>query len=281
MKSKFNIVEISDIEPYRSRLVNFWQRFLINTHSDSRVDWLYSLNPIGPTYTWLAFLEGSDEIIGCGSLYQSKYYFNGNPIRVAVAIDFGVDDRFRVFGPSVGIQREIVSAINERGFELAFVYPNKESTKVFQRVGFSYVGQCNGFSLVLKSKKWLQEYTRSRMISNILSPLVDVIMSLIHLFSYRFDYSGYYYKVYDKCSFEFDDLWNREKNNYMLLPEKTAKYLNWYYSGSTVRKYRYHCLFDKISNKLYGYIMYSTEEDYVAIHDIFPSDSKKARLLIW
>jgi hypothetical protein len=284
---KYFITKVLDIEPYRDHFVRFGERNHAPIYTNARIDWLYcsrsegSKNPCGPTDTWLAITEGKGDVVGCGSLYPWTFYCGGMPTPAVVAIDFRVDDHYRVFGPALGIQRASVSACREKRYEIAFVYPNEESCGVFRRSGYQSIGHSKVWIRILTSKGRLGKFTSSRLFRKVLTPLIDGILSAIHLVRYRAGYRNYRSETVDWCSDSFNHLWEREKKKYDLLPEKTAAYLNWRYSSHPSKKHSYYCLLDKRDSMLHGYVLYSREADDVIIKDIFPPSERWLDPLLW
>lgn len=279
--TKYRIIEVDDVEEYRNQLIRFWDIHLLSNPTDLRFDWLYKHNPGGPTATLLAFADDQKEFIACGSFYPSTFFCNGEPVRVAIPIDFFVEKSYRVFGPAVNIQKMIISAFQKRGFEVAFVAPNKQALGVFKKVGYTHVGQAKGWVRILKFRDWLRRYLPSLIIAKTIAPVVDFLYTLKDWKVYHFDYRNYFSEIVDNCSIDFDDLWNREKSNFDLLTNKTSKYLNWYYSSNTTNEYKYFCLLDKKYRKLRAYIVFFRNNDEIIISDIFPADNRWLKHLLW
>ena len=285
---KFRIIEIQDMEPLRARFLAFGERNNAPTYSNSRIDWLYRSgsgkpgNPCGPTDTWLAVSGGGKEdVIGCGSLYPCTFYSRGEAIPAAVAVDFRVDDQYRVFGPALKIQRAIISASREKGYRFAFVYPNEESIGVFARVGYQPVGTSKIWIRILKSKGKLSGIVKSPALLVVLPALIDGILSAMHWLRYRPGFGKFHSEILDRCSDDFNDLWKREKDSFDFVPEKTAEFLNWRYSSHPAKKHSYFCLFDADTRTLRGFVLFSLEDDNVSIKDVFPANGRWLEPLLW
>lgn len=281
MAQIFNIKMIRDIKPYRQELVRFWQKFMVSDYTDSRIDWLYGKNPDGPTTTWLAFPEGRDEIAGCGSIYPRTFNFRGKPVRTAIAVDFAVDQKYRVFGPALAIQKSILSHLKDSGYELAFVYPNKESSKLFQRAGYNYIGKAQGWLLVIDAAYVVSKFTRSSVAKSIIPNILNKLIFAHHYLLLKRNHFNYIGEISNDCPDNVNALWDKEKENYNAIPNKSSSYLNWYHTENTHYEYKYYFVYDKHNHNLKGYVIFSIQDNYIEITDIFPSTEKHLSILLW
>jgi ribosomal protein S18 acetylase RimI-like enzyme len=283
----FRTMEISDIEPYRERLVRFWQSFMVPRYSHARFDWLYRENPSGRTRTWLAF-DDEGEIAGCGSVYPWTYFHHGEPVRVGILVDFAVDKRFRVFGPALKIQQSIAAACRDGGFDVLFVAPNDQAIGIFKRLGYTQIGRSEGWLRVLRSQFWIRKRIRSETLSRIAATVVDAAIDLLSLSRYSPAYAAFEGEIVGKCPEELDNLWQRERAAYAFSPDKSSAVLNWYYSldwpyaGDEGRdRYSFYCLRGKKDRKLRGCIVFKRTFDYIEVREIFPPEGIRLRALVW
>jgi hypothetical protein len=279
-------VEVADIEPFRARLIRFWQANLAPAYSDARFDWLYRQNPVGPTRTWLA-LDPDQEIKGCGSIYSWTYFHQGEPIRLGIAVDFAVDRSCRVFGPAFAIQRGVASACGEGGFDVIFVAPNPKAIGVFRKVGFVDVGRAREWACLLRTRSALEKVTRSARLARLLSPLADSVLRLLLWARGRPGYGAVREEIASACPPALSELWQREKGSRAFTPDKSAPIMDWYfavdwyYVADGSDRYRYFCVFGKQDGELRGCVVFKRTLGNVEVKEVFPAGGPHVRAVLW
>ena len=273
MTERYQIIAVENIEERKNDILALWKRNLYDC--PERFAWLYEQNPLGPTHTWLAIHKDTGKVVGCSSLYPWLFNINGKPIRVGVAVDFSVDSSHRVYGPAVSIQRAITTSIGKNGFELLFVYPNKESSSVFQRAGYILIGSSNTWVKMIKSEYKICEYIKIRPLVKIIGWLVDAAFYIREMFylildSGSLDTKNLDTETLDSCDYRFDVLWEKCRSLYPIIPHQDSDYLNWRYSQCKTSDYKYFCLCDKKTRELKCFIIYSVKDNCITIKNIFP-----------
>jgi hypothetical protein len=269
----YSIIEADDIFKYKGLILELWKRIL-TYNSTERFGWLYEQNPLGMASTWLAKDNDTQEIVGFGSVYPWDFFIGGKDVRVGVAVDFGVDEKHRIFGPALPIQRALVSSLSKKGFVVGFVYPNEPSGGVFKRAGYKLIGSANDWVKILKYKYKVSGFIKIPLLAEILAVVVERGLSLIES-RYRLkNTDNFVTEVLSRCDARFDSLWEAEKFKYCIVPHHTASYLNWRYTDCKTALYHYFCLFDKEKKYLKGFIIYTIKDKEAIIKDIFPVHSK-------
>src|SRR4051794_34818858 len=107
----------------------------------------------------------------------------GEVVPGAVPGDFAVDDGHRGFGPSVALQRAVVSALEENGIRCAYGYPNEYAEPIIKRVGYVDLGRLSRFVKVLTSRVVIDPYVRSPVRARPLAALsrvgIDPLLSIV------------------------------------------------------------------------------------------------------
>jgi hypothetical protein len=238
-----------------------------------RYAWLYKQNPFGTAHTWLAACEDTGEVVGCCSLYPSRFYVNDRVLKVGVVVDYGVDAKHRVFGPAVSIVRAITTSLKnvESEFDISFGYPSRDAAGAIQRAGYTLIGASADWVKIIRSKYKIAEYIKIKPLANIIGLIIDKI-SFMYDSRYEAQKSeDLVTDTLDKCDERFDVFWEKMKSKYTIVPDQSAAYLNWRYSDCKTAQYRYFCLFDKSKKDLKGFIIYTIKNNGAIIKNIFPA----------
>ena len=121
----------------------------------------YERNPLGPPSFFLARETESQAYVGMAAVFPTRLRVFGELVPGAISGDFAVDDGHRGFGPSVALQRAVVSALGENGLRCAYGYPNEHSEPIVKRVGYVDLGRLTRFVKVLRSRVVVERYIRS------------------------------------------------------------------------------------------------------------------------
>lgn len=274
----YNIVPINR-EEHLEGVVSLWKDNFPATF-DNRFNWLYEGNPFGPTKTFVAEHKKTGKIAGMGSIYMNLTQIEGGIVRSAVACDFIVDPKYRVFGPALKIERAVGSLVGESGPEFVFAYPNKDSRAIFLRVGYKAVGKSRDYVKLLKTAHKLKKYLKFEVLSKTVGFCLDAAFLLID--SIRFflaprDIAFESGKIFDK---RFDELWEKAKRNYPISGEKSSAYLNWRYAKCLNQEYRILCLTNKEKNEIKAYAVYYIENKVAIIADLFSDNEGNLHNLI-
>jgi hypothetical protein len=270
---KYSVKIIEEPEIYKRDILNLWERNIFNEKvSEERFDWLYNDNPAGKSIVCLAFENSTGNVIGCGTIYQRDIIISGMILSMGIGIDFAVDEKHRVLGPAVSIQRNLVSESKKSGLDLVFVYPNKISSAAFKRAGYEFIGASNDYHKLLKHGDKIQKIIKVPYVSGIISVVVDNVCSLLDL-RLKITYSkDLITESLDIADSRFDKLWESKKIDYRVVEDRCSKYLQWRFLGKKGAKNQFYCLFDAEKKTLLSFITYSLnkEKQEAIIKDVFP-----------
>jgi hypothetical protein len=267
---KYKIIAVENILEHKSDILSLWKRNLYDC--PERFAWLYEQNPLGTALTWLAVREDTGEAVGCSSLYPCLFHVNGKTIKVGTVVDYGVDEKHRVFGPAISIIKAITTYLKTTNneFNISFGYPSRIATAAIQRGGYKLIGASNYWVKILRSEYKIAKYIKVKFPSHVIGLMIDLVLSFLDTMRTTPCSEELEIETVDSCDERFDALWENSKSQYKIVPFKNKEYLNWRYSQCRTRKYRYFCLCDKKDKSLKGYIMYSILDNEANIKDIFP-----------
>ena len=193
----------------------------------------YEQNPAGPPSFFLARDETSEAFIGMAAAFPTRLRVFGEVVPAAVSGDFAVDDGHRGFGPSVALQRAVVSALDENGLRCAFGYPSADAESIVKRVGYVDLGRLSRFAKVLESRVLVDTYVRSPGLARPLAALsrvaLDPVLSVVSRERFRRRGHGFRVEQPDKFDDRFSGVWESTWRQHAITTERTPELLNWKY----------------------------------------------------
>lgn len=193
----------------------------------------YEQNPLGAPSFFLARDERSEAWVGMAAAFPTRLRVFGEVVPGAISGDFAVDDGHRGFGPSVALQRAVVSALPENGLRCAYGYPNEYAEPIIKRVGYVDLGRLSRFVKVLRSRIVVDTYVRSPGLARPLAALsrvaVDPVLSVLS--RERLHRRGHGFRVErpDRFDDRFSDVWESTWRQHAITTERTPELLNWKY----------------------------------------------------
>ena len=175
-------------------------------------------------------------------------------------------------GAAIGIQRALVEGSNAAGLAFLCGSPNKKSLPIVKRVGYHVIGDAHAWVKPLRSAYKLRAYLKHPLLAQLAGPVVDLALRSIDMVRVppRRTWVG---ALVDRADDRFDALWDRARERYMILGEKTSTFLNWRYGGFTTERYRMFALSAKDGGALAGFVVFYTRPDgKVFVVDLFAED---------
>jgi len=263
-------IYVMDPETHEKDIIEVWENNLSSEVQSHRFNWFYKFNPDGKPYTWLAESQKENKIVGSASIYPRNININGKIEKSAVAADFAIDKKHRVFGPAIPLQKIIGENYKNYNFIFVLAYPNHSSKAVFQRIGYKTLGMASDWSKLLRSEKKLEKFLKIKFLTRIICLFLDSFLNLIDWIE-RFNYrdEDFIVRIIESCDDKFDILWNSGKNNFRITPERSSQYLKWRYANNKNEKYKFLVLYNKNETEILAYLTYSVINDIAFINDIF------------
>jgi GNAT superfamily N-acetyltransferase len=200
---------------------------------EARYSKYYEDNPLGPAKFFLARDAQSDAFVGMAAIFPTRLRVFGELVPAAVAGDFAVDDGHRGLGPSVALQRAVVSALGENGLRCAYGCPNEHSEPIVKRVGYGDLGRLSRFVKVLRSRVVVERYVRSRGLARLAAGLsrvgVDPFLSVLSRERLGGRRHGFRVEQPDRFDDRFADLWETIWREHAITSERNPELLNWRY----------------------------------------------------
>ena len=254
----------------------------IASRTEPRMQWLYGDNPAGLVRTWL-LCTSTGIVVGCGSVLPRVVCVNGVNVRCGLLIDFAVDAAHRTAGPALQIQRTILAADSTHQLDFMLAWPNRNSSAVVTRAGYTVVGQS---SLWVKPLSWHAELVKRlgrrgdtqsplafaiRLIAGFIEPC-SLAADLLRTVPFTFRWQT---EVADRADDRFSSLLGRTRQAY-ITARKDVAWLNWRYASFSTVGHRFFLLFDRRDRqRLVAYAIYSINDGRVTISDLCCEDMRQ------
>jgi hypothetical protein len=244
---------------------------------ESRYPWLYESNPAGEAVVHLLRENSSDQWVGSTAAFPRTLQSRGEPLNAGIAGDLMVLQRHRSVGPAISLQKALLATCTEQHLDVVYGFPNRNSAVIMRRVGYEPLASLLELVLPLKSHYFIQKHIHSLPLSRAASIFVDLAlrfrggMSRVRRSSASEDF------VTDSFDQPFDEFWQRVSPRFALIGEKSASFLNWRYSHCPFRVYKVFGVRGKGSGPLFGYIVFTEDNNRVQIID-FAWDEASIRL---
>ncbi|MCG8670260.1 MAG: GNAT family N-acetyltransferase [Pseudomonadales bacterium] len=248
---------------------------------DQRYTWTNDLNPKGAPLTVLA-VEDEDDlgVVGCCSVFPIKFNLYGESLKAGIAGDFGVSKRCRVFGPALPIQRAVLTAADNDGYDIVLGYPNKNAKMVMRRAGFKSLGCTQGMVKILNSKDKLTRKTSlPSFVTRVLAQCVNLGGYIADLFLAIGMTKGLEASVLSDPNDMNEFSWDAIDNFTEFSPVQSRDFLKWRYLHSPSIDFKLFVLFDTNKN-VTGAVAFRQTESRTDIVDVALSESLTLRDLM-
>lgn len=233
----------------------------------------YEQNPLGPPSFFLARDEESQAMVGMAAAFPSRLRVFGEVVPGAISGDFAVDDGHRGLGPSVALQRAIVSALDENGLRCAYGYPNEYAEPIIERVGYVDLGRLSRFVKMLTSRVVVDTYVRSPGLARVASAVSKVGLDpLLSIVSRERLHRQREFRVEKPDEFDdrFAEVWESTWRQHPITSERTPELLNWKYEKGRRREGGVYTIFSLVGSdrRVAAYVVYRARNGIRHLVDI-------------
>jgi Acetyltransferase (GNAT) domain len=276
MKPDYTVIE-ADLCNDRPDILAMWQRNF-NGESAKRYAWLYE-HPASAASAWMVkTMTGT--VVGATGLLCRKIKIGGREAVAGQAVDMVVDERHRMAGPALMLQRALIRSFEKKGISLIYGFPNEGSEKVMMRAGYRVLGSFERWTKPLRSEYKLKSMWKGLLPVKTISLLIDIGMKALSRESYlKRDFRGT--RIEPQTSFDrrFDALWEKTSKAFHIIGERTSSYLNWRF-GNDLRQPYYIFCFSGGNGALLGYIVYQRRDNLIAVADFCATDLDRLQALL-
>ena len=228
---------------------------------DARYAKYYEQNPAGAPSFFLARDEESQAFVGMAAAFPSRLRVFGELVPGAMSGTVAVDDGHRGFGPSIALQRAVVSALTENGTRCAYGYPNEYSEPIIKRVGYVDLGRLTRFVKVSKAGWWSNvcslagpRATRGSTVAGGARPASTVASRE------RFQRRRHGFRVEQPDRFDdrFSEVCESTWRQHAITSERAPELLNWKYEKGAGREGGIYTIFALLSSddRVAAYVVY-------------------------
>jgi GNAT superfamily N-acetyltransferase len=234
----------------------------------------YERNPVGPPVFFLARDEESQQFVGMAAAFPTTLRVFGEVVPGAISGDFAVDDGHRGFGPSVALQRAVVSALDEHGLRCAFGYPNEYAEPIIKRAGYVDLGRLSRFVKVLSSRVLVDNYVRSPAVARPLAALsrvgLDPLLSVLSRERVHRRRHGFRVEQPDAFDDRFSEVCESTWRQHPITSERTPELLNWKYEQDGRRDRGVYTIFALLAgdDRVAAYAVYRSRNGIRHLVDI-------------
>lgn len=264
----FNIIVADQDDPDHAQAIQrLWDdnlRFV----AEGRYGWLYGDNPAGKTLTCLAVHEEKNEIIGVASAMRRNFHYKGEIFKAGIAVDFAIDAEYRVFGPALLLQRNLVEHAWEYGLDFMLGFPNTASQGIVKRVGYGQIGKSIRFSRPIKTRTKLESMLRERSLPILMArPAAAVLDAGLSLQNRMNDLQGTARLMSSdgEISNCLRDFWDNNSTEEKFQGEHAEDYIHWRYLQCPYKDYQLFGLFDE--QQLVAFLVFSFRNDGLVLVD--------------
>jgi Acetyltransferase (GNAT) domain len=236
----------------------------------------YERNPLGPPSFFLAREARSQDFVGMATLFPTRLRVFGELVGGGISGDFAVDQGHRGFGPSVALQRAVVSALEDRDLSCAYGFPNEFSEPITNRVGYVDLGRLSRFVKVLRGRAVVDSYARSRGLARVAGAVSRVgVDPLLWVLSRERLYrrsGAFRVERPDVFDDRFSDLWETTWRQHTITSERNPDLLNWKYERVGGRDgggvFTIFSLVGNDDDRVAGYVVYRARDGIRHMVDI-------------
>ena len=268
----------ADLSAQQEVVIDTLFRHLTDQSDQQRFEWLYKAGPHGAGKAWLAMDTQSDAVVGMGSAFSRKFYFEDREISAWVLGDFCLDPQYRSLGPALQLQRACLGVTEWNGETFCYDFPSASMVAVYKRLGIGVNGKMLRLAKPLgvdrKVKQIIKNAAAQRVVTSVgnallrrVSPKAEADESLevaVHA---------------QCCGEEFTVLAQQQRGKFGLCLDRSAEYLNWRYISNPLA--RHEIVTARSNGRLVGYVVWTRCGENASIVDFFgENDSGMVRRLV-
>lgn len=220
----------------RDSFLSFLGRRITSVSVAGHYQWLYRENPHGEALTWLAILRGSEEIIGCTSIFPRKVWVRDRVTLGCVGGDTFIDPMFRRRGIATELLRVSREGMAKSGIRFHYGFPNAENFVPHLKVGSIHPGDFQEMRILLRIEPVLKKLKLGGKLFAGLSKFGDKILSLYIEArlpkSINWDEN---IKIISNFDNKFDKLVETVVPSFNICGIRDSNYLNWRYCKNPMK----------------------------------------------
>ena len=255
-----------------SDIFNLWKQVYGDDFSpEEKFEWFYRGNPAGQG--GLTSLYAGDERvpIGVQGVATRSWSYLSEEKSIGIFADLAVQKEHRTFGPALKLVKTTINNKLE-DFYFCYTFPNEKSAALFKRAGFKELGVIDRYVKVFRFKSYFNKILPG-FLSGVASIPFTAFFSIVDTLKIKAIKNCYNVNILKDFDKEFDALWVEVQRNNLIISNRNAKYLSWYFKGKELFDIEIMTANDKNTDCLIGYIVYVMDRNNnVIINDFLSRD---------
>lgn len=136
-------------------------------------------NPLGPGWSWVAYLDGTDTIVATASSFPRAFWVDGKKVLCSQVVDFAVEASHRSLGPALLLQKATFAPVISG--ETAFCYdcpPHDRGMSTFARLRIHARCEVFRYAFLLRADEFLGKRVGTAAWTKPLVATANVMLSL-------------------------------------------------------------------------------------------------------
>jgi hypothetical protein len=267
-------IQKADLDKDGESIIEFWKQNF-PTWPVQKFQWFYRENIYGPADCWLIKETGSGAVVGSMAVFPRRVHCDGKPLLAGITGDLGVDNRHRILGPALQLQKAVAESCRNGKYAFLYGYPNNRSEPVQKRGGFQIVGNSVRLARGMRTERYLARLIRVPLVPGIVGTVANWgfrIFARESLLRLNPDYRP---ELLQRTDERFNRLWKDASKNFRLVGERNHAFLTWRFVKCPFREYRIFTLCREKDSSLAGYVIYYLHENVVHISDILAETPRR------
>jgi hypothetical protein len=266
---KYTTLE-ANLEENRLDILPIWTRNLLRVvdSEEDKFAWYYQKNPLGRGQCWLLHDQESSQFVGTAGLGLRKFKVFNEVVEVGLLADFAVDERHRNFFAALMLQRKVQEALDS-GLGFLYSTPHRASAGVQLRLGHIKLGEMERYARILDTGPYLRRVSGNWAGARAIASPMNAILRALSRDTWQSEDKEFVVKEMEEFDSRFDALWERAAPGFAVTGERTSKFLRWRYAQFPGRKHFIVALLSRNEEKLFGYVIFSAQENIISIADLF------------
>lgn len=264
----------ADLSKNKKDIYNIWEKNYPGVF-ETKFQWIYEKNPAGSALVWLVRHDDSGEFVGTTALFPRRFVVDGKSLTGGITGDLLVNKDHRSAGPALMLQRNVLSACQEKTVDFIYGFPNKAAEPILKRTGYKVLGERVRLVKILKTAPQLSKLPFGKYWGFFLSPFLDFLVKLMSIETWHFGEKNFACKEIQEFDARFDRLWKKVDRQFTVTGERMASYLTWRFLEVPQSRNKIFAVFDKDKRYIRGYIIYFHGTDSVEVKDFYYEQDKK------
>ena len=228
-----------------------------------RIEWSYNnnINELPDVYCLRNLADG--EIFGSLTIFPRRYYCRGKLFEGGTTGDYAIKKRFRSLGPALSLQRNVLKSIKHDQIIIGF--PNKIAEKIQMRAGFKFFGNMVFYTKPIRAQYIINKLGRFIPLKYF-NRIIDVLL-FCRDFKIKKNKTLLIINKPQDIAIRFDQIWNKCKNKFSFIGDRSFKYLFWRYFENPYHDYKLFAITHIKEERLLGYIIYRVSDYNVIVDD--------------